>query len=436
MMQTTTETAAYSITSCPHCQAAIPVYDAYVTWCDKCNWNLRPEQQDVQPRNLFEKIYWQAGSRVSAKLLDTMISNGTQGSKLGLLKIATLLLASIIHAISLLLVAGGFYLLITSKGNFFMSIAGVALLLLSWLTRPRYARLDHAILPRSDYPATYQIIDEISLALQGKKVYGVVVDSGYNASYSKQGLRRRVVIRLGMPLLSVLDKNELTALLSHEVAHGVNGDLNRGFFVGTAINTLLSWHEIIWPERIYEPGKTNFFVDLAMIPVHLLMRLIAWMIYMGLHVICHLNWYDSQRAEYLADGLAARTSGKCAVQSLLHKLHFRRLFELTVLKAINSRNTSRLFESFQKALERVPERELERIKRVDRLKDARIDVTHPPTWSRGAFIESLDIDKPVYTMSDDLHRRFVEEMAKLREPIERRIIDDYKDRLWDGDSFN
>lgn len=36
---------------CPQCQAAIPVYDGFTTWCDRCGWNL-----DVLEPSPFESL--------------------------------------------------------------------------------------------------------------------------------------------------------------------------------------------------------------------------------------------------------------------------------------------------------------------------------------------------------------------------------------------
>ena len=27
---------------CPECSAKLPVYKGFVTWCDNCNWNVKP----------------------------------------------------------------------------------------------------------------------------------------------------------------------------------------------------------------------------------------------------------------------------------------------------------------------------------------------------------------------------------------------------------
>ena len=46
----------------------------------------------------------------------------------------------------------------------------------------------------------------------------------FNASFTTVGWRGTPVFRLGVPLLTILDDQEIVALLAHEMAHEVNGD--------------------------------------------------------------------------------------------------------------------------------------------------------------------------------------------------------------------
>ncbi len=57
-------------------------------------------------------------------------------------------------------------------------------------------------------------------------------------------------MRLGLPLLAILDNQEKIALIAHELAHDVNGDPARTFFIGAAVGALIEWHQLLLPESI------------------------------------------------------------------------------------------------------------------------------------------------------------------------------------------
>jgi predicted amidophosphoribosyltransferase len=43
---------------CPGCQAQLPVYAGFPTWCDQCGWNLEPPKTPVwPPPSLIDKLH-------------------------------------------------------------------------------------------------------------------------------------------------------------------------------------------------------------------------------------------------------------------------------------------------------------------------------------------------------------------------------------------
>jgi len=84
------------------------------------------------------------------------------------------------------------------------------------------------------------------------------------------------------------------------------------------------------------------------------------------YMLSHLLWRDMQRAEYLADYLAANVSGTDAMLSLLNKLHFEKAMELAAHRARLDRGKS-LIGELRREIANMPERELERIRRVEKL---------------------------------------------------------------------
>src|SRR5207245_1727540 len=61
---------------CPECGARIPVHPDFVTWCDRCNWNLQPIQP-APPRNRVERLYLRLGRRRSRALFEELTRRGS-----------------------------------------------------------------------------------------------------------------------------------------------------------------------------------------------------------------------------------------------------------------------------------------------------------------------------------------------------------------------
>nr|WP_275690993.1 M48 family metallopeptidase [Paenibacillus aceris] len=267
-------------------------------------------------------------------------------------------------------------------------------------------------------------MDDIAKVMGSENVHGVVINEKFNASYREIGLKRRKIITLGLPLIEILDEKELTALIAHELAHGINGDQNRSYWVGSAFYTLTYWYTVIRPDRLWDPGYRvlAFFMFFA----NLVLLALSHFIYFLLHILCHLFWQDSQRAEYLADQLAAQTASPKATISLLNKLHLDGMFEFTILKVINSKRSDHFFDDFKEQIRILPQREMERLQRASVKAGARLDATHPPTANRVSFISNLEHDEPSYRMEKETFEQLHSELDKLRSSMEHKLIDYYK----------
>ncbi|GAA6143644.1 M48 family metalloprotease [Hydrogenophaga sp. 5NK40-0174] len=78
-------------------------------------------------------------------------------------------------------------------------------------------------------PELFKLLEKIRRRLKGPSIHRVLVDDQYNASISQAprwGLvgPTRNTLCVGLPLMMALDRNRLTAVLSHEYAHLRGGD--------------------------------------------------------------------------------------------------------------------------------------------------------------------------------------------------------------------
>lgn len=347
---------------CPNCKATIPVYKGFVKWCSKCNWNLNPLAEDKKKNNIFEQYYLSIGEQFSQTLNEDLISCSPDSLKpsWNRSKCIAFILSAIIHSFTLFFLMTGMYLLLTGWANIFRLFLSLLCLGIFWVIHPRISKFPKEVIPRSKIPTLYELTDVISRSLGAKICDGIVLNNDFNASFSQVGHNNEIIISIGLPLWCILTPEEKIALLSHEVSHGVNGDPKRSFFIGTAIDAMLKWHLLFYPEEIWgsQYGILSVLPNLIMLGLSSLANL-------GAIGLAQFLWMDSQRAEYLADYLATTNSGTEAMISALEKLPYASYLEFIVQSvALNKETqTKNFFSEFQNFVNEIPSSEIERVKK-------------------------------------------------------------------------
>src|SRR5437870_3499172 len=129
---------------CPQCHSMMPVHRGYVTWCDRCGWNVQPHRPDP-PRNVFEAMYLAMGKRLGRTLFDQIVREQTLQPALTPAKLLAFALAGLVHAFTLTFALLGVLLLIAGMvarmGSCFLFAYGLVCLGAAWLLRPRLAAL-------------------------------------------------------------------------------------------------------------------------------------------------------------------------------------------------------------------------------------------------------------------------------------------------------
>jgi heat shock protein HtpX len=401
---------------CPQCRAMVPVYEGYTTWCDKCNWNV--EIMELPPvYDLFDKLFISVNQKSSQRLFEKMVQEQTLKTKLTGTKIAAFFLAGCVHLITFSFAAIGILFIAITLPSLIGLFVAVPLFLITWVLLPNLSKLSGDTIPREQYTTLYQIIDRINQALNGPNVDGVYPEIYLNAAYGQYGWKRRRILFLGLPLFAILNEREKVALLSHELAHGVNGDPSRGFFIGTAMYTLNQWYTVLYALSRNQVGI--WFFSWVINLISLLLEGIVWVL--G-YILNYLLWQDSQRAEYLADYLAATISGTEAQLTLLDKLHLKDGFKISLTRAYLNRDGDNFFAEFQQRINRIPSREVERIRRAEKLANSRIDTTHPPTAHRVDFLKAHYVSEAKVTMTPKEQERLEQEMWPLYEAFQKNIF--------------
>ncbi len=427
---------------CPECQRELPVDPRCVTWCDHCGWNVQPDNT-LQPRNLFEQLYLSLGQAQSKQLFAAMTATTTGQSRPSLTTAVAISIAVAVHCVTIMLAIAGCWLLLRTELNPFLLLLGVLCLGLAWIVCPRLNREPASVASPDQFPVLYQLTNQIAQQLGAKPVRNIVIDHHFNASFHEVGWRQQPVVTIGLPLFAILTPQEQIAILAHELAHGVNGDPRRGFLIGSAVRSLQQWHQLCLPDSLQrETGRyaigttTGFLVYASQSLANVLMRGCSRAPWLGAYLLSHLLWRDSQRAEYYADWLAARVGGTAAALTALDKLHLENVVARTVqhvaieANAQRSRNGVSFVKTLRRNVAQLPAREVERIRRVETLQNARLDVTHPPTPYRIQFLRSRPHGAGCVSLSEADAVALEQELFSMEQRIARELVDQYCSHLY------
>lgn len=410
---------------CPACGIELPVEPGLIVWCHECGWNL--SQPERGPAGALERTAGAIARRLDDRLHEKLAGRDDLSVRLTAARLGGYAIAIAVHALVLGLAVTGIWLLV-SDVTLFPKIGGALLLGLVFLMRPRLgARPSEGVLQREEAPALYGLADEIAAELGAPAPQTIVVTPAFNASWSTVGLRRERVLTLGLPLLAVLDEDEQVALIAHEIAHSRNGDSFRGLVVGSAVESLWQLYVTLAPDS----AQLESDVGALEVVIRPIMWLMAQPFRLLLLLELQLLLRDSQRAEYMADALAAQVAGTSAVV----RLHEKLLLDSSATMAIHRYAMGRqafegdVFDAMRDAIESVPERELERRRRLARLETTRLRATHPATGRRILLLERRGA-APASLAPDSARRNAVEaDLRAVRSRLSKRLVEEYRSSL-------
>ena len=408
--------------ACPQCDSAIPFNKGYVSWCD-CGYNLdhsATEKTDSKLNALYEKL----GNKRGQRVFQDLVSRQELRQGFSFSKISAYMVATIVHLISIGLFLLGFYLLIYQYDNFMFIAAGLILFGIAWLARPRVPKLDkdEHLISRQEFPFLFKAVDQLADAMQVKRIDGIIIDDEFNASVAQIGWRRRKIIKIGLPLFSILDPEEQLAILAHEFGHISNGDLTRSFYIGTALYTLQTWYELLHPVPVDEYDNLGLFE----LPVYYFMAFLALIPYSIFLLLVHLLFDDSQKGEYLADERAAKAVGYQYLISSMKKFQYADTFYLKIRELAVRKNTINLFDAVHEHIKIMPDREKERLSRLSQLESSKLDSTHPPTFFRIQLLVEMKAAPSSLAVSKDTLAMMQKELETQQTRIQEELIENYR----------
>lgn len=419
-------TAEESVRACPDCGTEIRVHGRFSAWCAACEWNVDPAPPEESPGRLARARRART-RRYSERLLAELTAGRALRARRDTASVLAYALALAVHAVTVAAVAAGIGLLIRGWGGFGM-VPGLLLLALAWSLRPRLPRLpeDVPVLHRADAPELFALVDEVATVVGTRGVDAIAVDGMVNASVGTYGIRDRRLLTLGLPLWEVLTPQQRIALFGHELGHYSNGDARHGRVVGAAYRSLRTWQYFFHPY----PEPT-----LLAVVVNAFYAVPRWLLAGLLLLLDLLTLRASQRSEYLADRLAARTGSTQAAVELLDRLLVSESARVTLMREANGsalrgpggspRDDERidgLWERLAADLNSVPEHERERQRRAGIRRGHSVDSTHPPTHLRQTALLIAPPVPPAVVSDADREGRIAAELAGARRTVARRIL--------------
>lgn len=417
--------AGTTVRTCPRCGSDIETDGRFVTWCEGCDWNVDPNPPEERLGRL-ERRRKKLTERHGQSLLTEMTGGATPDPHRSASAVAAFTLALTVHAFTLALVVGGVCLLVKGWATPLMAL-GVLLLAVAATLLPRYRRLPEGgpVLRRAQAPELFATIDEVGAATGTRGVDVVVLNTGFNASVTTYGLRGGRLLTIGLPLWEILSPQERLALLGHELGHFGNGDTRRGVVLGSALRALSALY--YYTEPVHRPDMIEMVSNtLTMIPRVALRGVLG--------ILDRLTLRASQRAEYLADRMAAHVGSSAAAVRLTDRLLVLESAEHALHRELDARQAARrgasapqqpwagLWESLAAHVESIPSREYERLRRVSVVRGHSTDTTHPPTHLRRACLQSGGPTGAAVRTDEAREQRIDVELAEPRIALARRVF--------------
>lgn len=422
------DTPPERVEPCPACSADVVFDGRHVPWCPACAWGLRAPEPEP-PRGRVDRALAAAGRRQGDLVLEEVLGQDALRPRPTPATVAAAALAVAVLAGTAALGAGGVLLILRGvTTNPFAVAVGILMVLVAALARPRLGRMpDEGVLRREQALTLHALIDEVAARLDVRAPDVVVIDARFNGSWSVVGLRRRRVLTLGLPLWIALGPQERVALLAHELAHERNGDLSRGLLIGASLDALAALHTTLAPDHDDHASWEHWYGPLGEL-TSAVTAVLALPVRGLLWVQSALLLRDRQRAEYLADALAADVAGTDAEIASQEAMLLGPLLTAAVQRrAVDPRTSSEgLVAELRATLAAVPERERERRRRVARLETTRLAATHPPTGRRLAFQERRGHREPAVALDAARNARVDAELAPLEDPTGHALVDAWR----------
>jgi heat shock protein HtpX len=140
-------------------------------------------------------------------------------------------------------------------------------------------------------------------------------------------------------------------------------------------------------------------------------------------ILSKLTFRDHQRAEYLADNLAAHAAGAEGALGLLRKLSMGDTVQMAVEHFYLNNSKGELFSALKAQIDHLPQRELDRLDQVGKLADSRLGPTDPPTRYRIDLVKVHGTKTPAVELSEVDNATVDKEIAQVAPTYEAAVLE-------------
>jgi heat shock protein HtpX len=407
--------------ACPRCAEPLTALGFPYRWCPACEWNLDRVVPAVvgwkwADRRLHRLAYRLTARQFTALAEGPLDRRSTSAARLVTMAVAVVLIAAV------LAVAGLGLWLLLFQPRVLVKGLGVLLLGLAFVLRPRLGRLaevsrDTHPIERATAPELFGLVETVAREVDAPMPDVLLISYDQNAFTTTVGWRRTRVLCLGLPLWATLDPPERVALIGHEMGHFVNGDVRRGPLTAVAENTLGHLAELLAPSSPTAGGL-----------VGMISRSVSWLLSrtaMTLQIL--LFWTsqrDSQRAEYLADELGARSGGTAAAIRLADHLLLATAIDTVIRREARAGHGMSAWRAAAVVARANQAPNVPLLRRLSRRTQSSLAASHPPNGLRAEMLERRPEQPAAVRLDDAASDRIDAELGRLAERVRRVLAQD------------
>jgi heat shock protein HtpX len=391
-------------------------------WCPTCEWGLQRFDGDRHryvgwkwlDRRLYALAYRTAGSEFGRQQ-GAPPADGPTGTRIAVTAVAVAL-----HLGVLACFVVGVWLCVHAFPSRTL-IAGIPLVLIALLLRPRFRRLPRNVttLRRREAPALHDLVHRVAAAVGAPVPQVIGIDGEYNAFAAAVGFRRRRALVLGLPLWGTLGPQERVALLGHELGHFVNGDVRRGLLTQPMYTMLPQVRVLLTPSRGAGGGGLAAWIGDAIF--RMFAAVLRAVVFAAELALLWLAERDGQRAEYYADVLAARAGGTAAGVALMDSIYLDSEILLSVERAARRGDPVAAWQpgAARVIAEAAPTMAVRR--QLSVRKEASLFASHPPTGFRARLLAGRPPVAPAVVLDPEASAAIDAELARHYQSCSRGL---------------
>ncbi|MFI7599783.1 M48 family metalloprotease [Actinoplanes sp. NPDC049681] len=417
-----TASTALPSSACPRCAGSTVTTGLPRPWCPSCDWNL----DQATPVLFGWRWVDRRLHRVAARLTDAQFAALAEGPlsprTVTAARVTTLVAAAVLLAGVLAIAVLGVWLIFF---DFFSlsTVLGAVLVGVAYLVRPRLGRMSDLagkgiVLGPDRAPRLFALVERVATAVGAPLPQVLMIGYDLNAFTTAVGVRRTRVLCVGLPLWATLEPQERVALLGHELSHFVNGDVRRGPLTQVAETTLGRVAHLFGDDV---PVGNGLVAYVTAVLTRALGRLVSGTARALQLLLVWTSLRDSQRAEYLADEMAARAAGTRAVVGLADYLVTRESIGTVIRREVRSGNGMSAWHAATRVARANLAANLPLLRRLTRQTEVSLYASHPPAGLRAEMLERRPGQAAAVTLTESEAAHIDDELAVHQKRVLREL---------------